>query len=165
MPVFSPASVIRGQTQLLTEFNSVPERAGGAGKASAWSSASAQWGREWGRGVMRTQSWGPTSCRGNRVVRLPLGPPQQAGHSGAQTATLGRRRARWDSGGLWGAGPLLPLGARPRQRRTGSGGAAACSGRWAAVWGDRLLRWPVASSQNDAGLLGAVQGCPPGARV
>lgn len=31
--------------------------------------------------------------------------------------------------------------------------------------GDRLLRWPVASSQDDAGLPGAVQGCHPGGRA
>lgn len=63
-PVFSPGSVICSQTRFLTEFNSVPERAGGAGKASAWSSVSAQWGREWGRGVTRTQSCDPHHVMG-----------------------------------------------------------------------------------------------------
>lgn len=112
MPMFSPGSVIGSQTQFLTGFNSVPERAGGAGKASAWSSVSARWGREWARGVTRTQSCGPRHVMG--IVRsghrwVPLS--GQA--TRAQTAAWGRRRAHRGSGGLWGAGPLPLLGARP----------------------------------------------------
>lgn len=138
MPMFSPGSVIGSQTQFLTGFNSVPERAGGAGKASAWSSVSARWGREWARGVTRTQSW--ESCgqatAGSPSAGRPLGPRRPHGGDGEHVGVPG------DSGELAPSrcleqGLAEEEGPRQRcrlQREVGCGR------------GDRLPRWPPGSS-------------------
>lgn len=140
MPMFSPGSVIGSQTQFLTGFNSVPERAGGAGKASAWSSVSARWGREWARGVTRTQSCGPRHVMG--IVRsghrwVPLsGPRRPHGGDGEHVGVPG------DSGEL-APSRCLEQGLTEEE---GPGQHCRLQREVGRGRGDRLPRWPPGSS-------------------
>lgn len=74
---------------------------------------------------MSWESCGPAAA-GSPSAGRPLRGPD--GHVRETASTLGF----WGTLGSW---PPPVAWSKASQRRTGSGGAAACSGRWAAVWG------------------------------